>query len=341
MADQNGNHYIRPYQPDDAASMHRVAVRAALNDGVDSLSTLESIPSLEDLVNSLEANNSDTDADVFVAVDGETNEVVGYGKVSWWDEEDGTFLYLHQGRVDPAHRRQGVGGSLLETLQDRIKEIVAEHPIDAPKMLGANASESEKDTLALIDKNGYQKVWSSLEMEFTDFSKIDGITLPEGYELRPVESEEDKHKVYKANKEIYEGTWGNTPDSDEDYQDFLAQSPDSSLWRVAWHGNEVAGFVLSRVEARQSAAGSDTQVAEVTQVGVLPVFRRKGLAGALMAESLRSLHVRGMEIVRLHTDADGKMGGRQLYDNLGFSALKEHHRFRKPLEDDSNLTTGS
>jgi ribosomal protein S18 acetylase RimI-like enzyme len=72
--------------------------------------------------------------------------------------------------------------------------------------------------------------------------------------------------------------------------------------------------------------------AEVTQVAVLPDFRRQGLGRSLMAENLKALHGRGLDIVRLHTDADGKMGGRQLYDNLGFSALKEHYRFRKQLE---------
>jgi len=314
---------VRGYQPEDIHAVHAIALRAAEHDRVDPLSTLESVPTLDELVGSLETNNTTPDTDVFVAVDEKTNDIVGYGRVGWWREDDGTFLYLHQGHVDPQHRGQGVGSSLLEQLQGRIREIAAEHPADAPKMFGANASETEADTLKLIDKQGYAKVWSSLEMEFTDFSKVEGITLPEGYELKTVESEDDKRKVYEANKQVYKDTWGDTPASEEDYQEFLEQSPDTSLWRVAWQGDKIAGFVLSNVDKGR---------AEVTQVSVLPDFRRQGLGRALMAENLKALHARGLDIVRLHTDAEGKMGGRQLYDNLGFTALKEHYRFRKPLE---------
>jgi mycothiol synthase len=316
MAESGATH-IRPYLPEDSQAIHDVALRAAEHDQVDPLSTLEAIPTLEELVGSLETNHTNPNTDIFVAVDDETNDIVGYGQVGWWREDDGTFLYLHRGHVNPNRRKQGIGSSLLEQLQGRIREIAEGHPSDAPKMLGANASETETDTLKLINKQGYSQVWSSLEMEFTDFSKVEGITLPDGYELKTVETEEDKRKVYDANKQVYRGTWGDTPPSEEDYQTFLKQSPDASLWRVAWHGDEIAGFVLSNVDKGR---------AEVTQVAVLPDFRRQGLGRSLMAENLKALHGRGLDIVRLHTDADGKMGGRQLYDNLGFSALKEHYR---------------
>jgi hypothetical protein len=67
--------------------MHGVAMRAADHDGVDPLSTLETMPSLEQLVTSLESNNTDPNSDVFVAVDEKTKDIVGYGKIGWWQEE--------------------------------------------------------------------------------------------------------------------------------------------------------------------------------------------------------------------------------------------------------------
>jgi mycothiol synthase len=313
---------IRPYQPEDIDALHRITLNAAEHDGVDPHSTLESIPTLDELLVSLEANHADPASDVFVAVDETTKDIVGYGKVGWWQEEDGTFLYLHQGVVDPAHRHKGAGSQLLASLQERIREIAASHPGGSPKMLGTNASETEQDALKLIQDSGYEKVWSSLEMEFSDFSKVNDIEMPAGFELRPVESDEEKRKVYEANKRVYEGTWGAEPSSEEDYQEFLAENPDASLWKVAWDNDKVAGFVLSKVDEHKG---------EITQVSVLPEYRRRGLGQSLMAENIRHLHADGVDLVRLHTDSEGKLGGRQMYESLGFSPLKESYRFRKPL----------
>lgn len=313
---------IRPYEPGDIEAIHGVVTKAAEHDGVDPISTLESVPTLEELVGSLETNHTDPKTDVFVAVDETTHSIVGYGKAGWWQEEDGTFLYLHHGTIDPAHKNKGLGGQLLSQLQSRIREIADSHSDDSPKMFGANATETEPQTLKMLGKNGYKQVWSSLEMEHTDSSAIEGVTMPEDFELKEVETDEDKRKVYEANARVYEGTWGAVPPSEEGYQDFIKEHPDTSLWKVAWDGDKVAGFVLSTVDETKG---------EISQVSVLPDYRRRGLGQALMAENIRALHGRGLDVIRLHTDADGKMGGRQLYDSLGFSALKESYRFRKPL----------
>ena len=48
-----------------------------------------------------------------------------------------------------------------------------------------------------------------------------------------------------------------------------------------------------------------------------------------MIENMIELQKRGAQKIRLHTGAEGKNGGRQLYESLGFKALKEHYRFRK------------
>lgn len=313
---------IRPYLPDDLEQVHGLVTRAAEHDGVDPLSTLESVPTLDELVASLETDNTNPDTDVFVAVDETTNDVFGYGKIGWWEEEDGTLVYIHGGHVDPAHRGKGVGSELLQTLQDRIRQVAAGHSEDAPKTFGSNASETETAALGMLEKQGYKKVWSQVEMEFTDFSELDDIKQPEGFELRTPETLEEKRKVYEANKRVYEGKPGATPVSEEDFQDFLASNPDLSLWKVAWDGDTVASFALSRVDKIKG---------EVTEVATAEEYKRRGLAKWLMAENLRDLHARGLDIVRLHTNSDGEQGGRQLYENMGFSALKESHRLRKPL----------
>ena len=146
---------------------------------------------------------------------------------------------------------------------------------------------------------------------------------PEGFELRPVASELEQRQVYDANKRVYAGQFGNSQPSEADYLEFLEDNPDPSLWKVLWHDDKVAGFVLSRMRPNG---------AEVMEVSVMPEFRRRGLGSYLMIESLLELRDRGVDEVRLHTGTEGKMGGRQLYESLGFEALKEHYRYRKPID---------
>jgi ribosomal protein S18 acetylase RimI-like enzyme len=89
---------------------------------------------------------------------------------------------------------------------------------------------------------------------------------------------------------------------------------------VLYDGDSVAGFVLSRL--KQSGA-------EMMEVSVLPKFRRHGMGTYLMISNMLELRDRGVKMIRLHTGAEGKMGGRQLYEGLGFKPLKVHYRFRK------------
>ena len=315
---------IRPYTPEDIPSMHNVAIRAAEHDSVDPLSTLESMPSLEQIVESLESNNTDPNSDVFVAVDEKTKDIVGYGKIGWWQEEDGTFVYIHQGQVDPKHRGHGVGQELLQTLQSRIREVANGHPEDKPKTFGANASESEEGALKLLEKDGYKKVWSQVEMEFTDFDDLNAVEQPEGFEFRAPTTVEERRKGYELNVRVYEGRPGAVPASEEGFQEFLEENADLSLWKVAWDGDNIAGFVLGR---------SDKDKGEVTEVATAPEYRHRCLGKWLMTENIKALHEQGNEIIRLHTNSDGAQGGRQLYDSMGFSALKESHRLRKPLRE--------
>ena len=108
--------------------------------------------------------------------------------------------------------------------------------------------------------------------------------------------------------------------SDDDYNEFLEDSANTDLWTVAWCNDKLAGFVLSYVANGRAV---------INEVTVLPHFRRKGLAKALMITNLKLLEKTGVTVVRLHTDAEGRAGGRQLYEKLGFKPLKIHFRLRK------------
>jgi mycothiol synthase len=304
---------FRHYQPSDLEQLSSLLSAAAEADEIDPRSTLESLVSPKDLKG----------LEILVAQDKKTGEVMGYGTVRWWEEDDGTYVYLHRGTIHPAHRRQGIGSALIARLQAKARQISVGHPKDAPKVFAANASATEVGANELFASMGYKRVWSQVEMGLTSLGHLSRLKTPPGYELKDVKNVEEKRAVYDANKEVYAGMFGSSRVSEADFEEFLEDSPGTSLWNVLWHDDIIAGFVLSRVRGDR---------AEIMEVTVVPQFRRQGLGSYLMVEALLALRARGLYEVRLHTDAEGKMGGRQLYESLGFIPLKEHYRYRKSFK---------
>lgn len=304
---------------EDYQNMLSVREQSKEYDKVDSSSTLELIPTLEQLKEGLYEDHGDPYKDVLIV---EINgKVIGYNHVGWWTEEDGTWLYLHLGYLLPQWRGKGIGTAMLHYAEHHIRDITKNHPTNGKGMFGTSATSTEKEKTALVLREGYKPVWTLAEFEFTKFDKLPNIPLPEGFVLKPVE-EKHLRMIYDANHEVYAGTWGHTAPSEEDFQEFI-KDIDPTLWQVAWDGEQIAGFVLSEIRNGRG---------ETTEVSVRKPWRRKGLAYALLVRSLQELHKRGVSTIRLHTDAEGKAGARPLYEKTGFKHLKDVVRYRKPIE---------
>ena len=79
---------------------------------------------------------------------------------------------------------------------------------------------------------------------------------------------DEKRQVYEVNKSIYEGQFGATEKTEEDFADFIEEMSNESLWKVAYSANTIAGFVITKP--------IQDNIAEIMEVSVLPEFRRKG-----------------------------------------------------------------
>jgi mycothiol synthase len=310
---------LRIYTQNDFDCLYAIKKESYGRNEVDPLSTLESILSAEDFRNSLDVE-SNSSLVVYVAEVG--NEIVGYGRVSWWSEADGTLVYIMDVQMASAFADNEREGQLLHLLEEKVVGLAKSHN-DAQKIvIGTNESSANEPHLQLLQKEGFAVVWKLVEMEFTRFEMLQNPSVADGFEIRNVRPE-DFRAIYEANSKVYEGVFGSVPMSDEDYADFLEDSSEYKFWFAAWHGDELAGFVLSHIEKGRGI---------MKEVTVLPEFRRKGLAKALLITNLQLLQKSGVTMARLHTDAEGKAGGRQLYESVGFKPLKVHYRLRKTLK---------
>lgn len=325
--------------PADYAAIVAVHTARQERDGVDPLSVDEEIPTVEGVARRFErAHHFDPSRDAIFAEVGGC--VVGYGQTTWWTEEDGTWLYLHEGYVVPEWRGRGVGTVLLRRLEGHLREISADHPNDGKATFGANASSTETDATRLLLAEGYRAVKAMVEMEFTAFPALRLLSLRDGIALRPPRPEEYRavwvviiragYERDPVPEEIEQGLeWYRRFWSQDD--DLTRPTVDSRLLHVAWDGDEPVGVVVCRIGKGRG---------EIQEVAVLQEWRRRGIARALLTHGLHALQECGVTMARLKTPGDRIVDGvRQpyryrttdFYGSVGFRPLKEFVRYRKPL----------
>jgi mycothiol synthase len=120
--------------------------------------------------------------------------------------------------------------------------------------------------------------------------------------------------------------------TEEDFISWYAQPDlDTSIWEVAWDGDEVAGAVLNFV-FREENAELGVSRGWLEHVSVRRPWRRRGLASALMVRSMRRFKAMGLSEAMLDADAANLSGAIRVYEALGFRRIRTSARYRKPIE---------
>ena len=306
----------------DAGALLAIRQECAAQDGFDPLSTVEALPTRDDLVAQLRAAAYAPERYPLVEFN---DQVIAYGRILDWTEGDGTHVWLHLGWVRPAWRKRNVGSALLRELEQRIRRLAAAE--GAPRWeFAANASSTELEATQLLLDNGYRPGYSLLEMglDWAAFDAAPRAPWPDGFTLRPATAADAPalaRSVAEAYRDEYPDERYHEPMDVAAYADELAGPRfDLSLAQVAWAGDEPAGQVIPLIERGR---------AEIYEVSVRPAYRRRGLARALLARQLDELRARGVAVVRLHTMAEFPTQAATLYQSLGFRVLKKFPRYRK------------
>jgi ribosomal protein S18 acetylase RimI-like enzyme len=163
-----------------------------------------------------------------------------------------------------------------------------------------------------------------------DLEAIPDLPLPNGVEVRPVKPEHMR-QIWEASNEAFRDHWGYIPDPWEAF-DQMMNDPDfdSSLWRVAWQGDEVAGMVLSFINKDENEIyGRKRGYTE--NICVRRPWRKQGLAKALIALSLIAIKERGMTEAGLGVDSENISGALHLYESMGYRMVKRTTIYRKRL----------
>ena len=321
MTSPLGPQFRAPRGAADADAVLALLQACNEQDGFDPLSASESAPTAGALASFLAA--ADPRRVLLLEFNG---QLLGYGRIADWPEEDGTRVWLHRGWVRPEWRGSGLGTTLLCQLEQRIETLAA--AAGGRWEYAANANSMEPEATRLLREHGYTVGYTVLELglDWAAFeASLERTTWPSGFATRPVTAG-DVPAIVAAIDDAYHGEYQADRfrpviDWAAYTQELLAPPYDLGLMQVAWQGDEVAGQVIGLIERGRG---------ELREVSVRPAYRRRGLARALCTRAVLELRARGMEVVRVSTLAEFPTRARDLYESLGFRVLKQFPRYRKP-----------
>lgn len=287
---------VRPASLSDAPELERMLTRCTELH-------LDRSTSAEEALDRLTQAGPEPERTAVVAVTPE-GRILGFGNV-WPGESDEVKCFA---RVDPDATGQGIGTSLLEALETRATAL--------GRSLTVTQWAADEAAEGLLRARGFEPARYFLRMvgDLTTMAD-DQPSLPPGVTVRQVEpGEEDE--LYDAWSAAFAAATGEVPESATDWwrerRDALAAGYDPELWLVAVTGREIVGLSICK-----EIEEGDRRSGYVSDLGVRPSYRGRGLGSALLVLSFRIMRRRRLERVALDVDAENTTSALRLYRKVG------------------------
>ena len=232
-------------------------------------------------------------------------------------------LALVDGHVHVRLRGRGLGSYLLSWLEARARQEFSGGEDSLPQLLRTSCAAHQSDRIALFEQHGFQAARYSYTMQRGLVEPVPEIPLPPGMDLQSWSPALDP-AVMRAFTAAFQGQWGMPGMTPDLWRDFFTGVPQfrPELSCLALAGGEVVGFCINWVVDNN---------AWVEALGVLPDWRGRGLASALLSHSLVLFQAAGFTRAALDVDAENPTGALRLYQKLGFVAVKEEIHYLKQL----------
>ena len=265
---------------------------------------------------------------------------VGFSDSNCLTQTDGTRVFWHTGKVLPAWRGRGIEKLLLDHIERRLYTVAANTPGAEVRVLESGVPDTEPARQTVLLQAGYTPARYFFFMLRSLAEDIPSPSLPDGIEVRPVESQHYE-AIRNAFNEAFADHWNMVHFSSEQFMAWMVEWADAdlSLWQVAWSGDEIAGAVITVVDANENVV-LGTQRGLLHTIFVRRAWRRQGLANALIARTLHMLKSRGLTEATLHVDTENLTGALRLYERVGFHATRRITTYRKPMHREASEMPG-
>lgn len=263
------------------------------------------------------------DEDQWVVVDG--TRIVGYGLV--WDhghtDHQDVDVYRH-----PSLGSEALRAAVLDLLLARVADRA--RTAGYPRIVtGAGCYAADDQYASTLRSRGFTHVrtFHHLRIELDPQTPV--VTWsPPGVEIVGfIGDEQSWRELHTVVDTGFAEHWGYVPVAYEHYRaDIEAEPhPDLAMWRVAVADGRMVG--VARASGRNVEIGGGW----VSELAVLPEYRGRGIARALLASAFEANRQAGRRRVGLHVDSDNGTGAVRLYESVGMMLERQIHAYERDV----------
>lgn len=307
-------------------------------------------PAMADIVTAVRAHNGDRDLGTVEGLDNHYRHLdqealprdcalveidgraVAYGRASWSPLANGDARIECVINTRPDDRGVGVEELLIEHAIRRTLAILVERGHPGPIVLAVFSEGRDREQRDVLERRGFRRTRHHAGLIRPDFEGVPELPIPAPFEVRPIDpADRAMHRrVYDASVRAFADTYGEEAPSEARFDEWASgEEFDPTLWRVAFDGHRIAGQILNYLGPVEP---DGTRVGWTEGISVQPEYRRRGLARALLALSLRTVRDAGATCAGLGVDLQNPNQARDLYESMGFRITNESFEYSLPIE---------
>jgi GNAT superfamily N-acetyltransferase len=266
-------------------------------------------------------------------------QVVAYGRASWGELADGGAQVECILNIRPGARGPGVEDLLVGHAIRRAHELVADHARSRGRRVSLAVFVTGRDEVqrSVLDRLGFRISGHFASLIRPDFDGIPDVPLPDGLEVRPIDPADRvmHRRVYDAGVRAFADSRGEELPTEARFDEFLNDpSFAPRLWQVAFDGDRIAGQILNYLGDIER---DGTRIGWTESITVQPEHRRRGLARALLARSIRVVRDAGATCAGLGVDLRNPNHAADLYTSMGYRIVSEGFEYALgPLDPEAN-----
>lgn len=303
---------FRPLEPSHSADVHALVRRCEIADDIPIVTPVEEIEEMFD------EPHFDPSLDGWVIeADG---GVVGWGRIHHTPSGVGQERAYVLGDVDPAWRGRGLGRRLLARQIDRARTVVRGYHHRLPGFIRAHAYDWRWDTQAIYEEAGMAAVRYNDEL----LRPLDALPAPPSPTAHFTISrwnESHQEPARLVMNSAFADHWGSTPRNPEVWRSHLiGYGSRLDLSFVAFAGDQMIG-ATTNFHIAQDEELTGRLDGWIGMLGVVRSWRKRGVASALIVESLHAFAEAGFTHAMLGVDSANPTGAYSLYTGLGFQPV--------------------
>jgi len=315
---------IRPATMDDLNAVAELLITCERADYGESESTLESTAAW--ILSVWQCPGFILEKDSFVII-APGDRRAGY--VTVWHPENDLAELVASPRVHPDYCGLGIGSYLLRQGEVRARELMSNAPPDARVALYTWVDGGNQVAPHLVEQEGFTLLRYFLRMEIEMDVSPPIPTWPFGLTVRTFSPGSDDRAVFDATEDAFQDEPGYEPGNFAEwtYWLFTRDNFDPTLCFLAVDGDEIAGTALCRHDV-----GDRGGTGWISDVGVRPRWRKKGLGLALLHHAFDEFYRRGIRRCSLSVDVQNLSGAIRLYERAGMHPSRRAEiRYEKEL----------